>query len=75
MARPKRVTCRVCTRHIDEVGPLSARGKCEPCGLARVEDAVTAMFSGSGPTYDKWLANTTAGLQRAARARSAPLND
>lgn len=65
-----RVTCRSCGRHLDECGPLSARGKCEDCGVAGVEAAVTAMFAGQGPIYDKWLQNTATGLMRAAeRAR------
>lgn len=65
MPRPKRVTCRVCDRHIDEVGPLSARGKCEQCGLERVEEAVNAMFAGRGDLYERWAENTAAGLRRA----------
>lgn len=71
MGRPRRVECRVCCRHIDECGPLSARGKCEACGIAGVEEAVTAMYSGTGPVYAKWATNTAAGLQRAIERAAA----
>lgn len=70
MGRPRRLSCKSCGGHLDQVGPLSARGKCEACGVAGVEQAVTAMFTGSGPLYDKWATNTARGLERAIeRAR------
>lgn len=32
MPRPKRVNCRQCGGHIDQVGHLSKRGLCARCG-------------------------------------------
>ncbi len=72
MPRPKRVRCRGCDRHIDECGPLSARKLCEDCGVAGIEQAVEQMFTGRGAIYERWAANTAAGVARAvekARAR------
>lgn len=62
----------MCDRHVDECGPLSARGKCEDCGIAGVEEAVTAMYAGRGPLYEKWAENTAAGLRRHVTRNGPP---
>lgn len=55
MARPRRVQCRTCDRHIDDVGPLSARGKCEGCSIAGVTNAIEQVSRKQGPLYDRYV--------------------
>ena len=57
MARPKRETCVHCERHIDECGPLSARGKCLDCGIGRALDAAEQLRAHRGPLFEKWRVN------------------
>lgn len=50
----RRVTCVNCERHIDECGPLSARGRCADCGEARLRANIDAMILHSGETKAAW---------------------
>lgn len=72
MGRPRRVHCKQCGRHIDDVGPLSARGLCEADSVGNMTQAVNAMHLGSGPIYSSWAD----GMQKAAaRARAKLVSD
>lgn len=48
--------CKVCSRHIDVCGPLSARGLCEDDSIGRVVANNTQMLTQSGEFYDRWAA-------------------
>lgn len=54
MGRPRRVHCRLCGKHVDTCGPLSARGNCSPCGVARLIAQNRQMKAKSGPIYEEW---------------------
>lgn len=56
MPHPKTVHCKLCHRHTDECGPLSARKKCASCAESAVIENNTAMAEKSGPEYDRWRA-------------------
>lgn len=54
--------CRVCERSTDEVGPLSARGKCAGCGDRRLLENNAAMRDHRGPYFDHWRRRSLAAL-------------
>lgn len=55
-----RTHCRVCERHVDECGKLSARGKCADCGNARLEANHWQLIEHRGPFFDHWRRRTLA---------------
>jgi hypothetical protein len=55
VGRPRRTICRKCGGHIDEVGPLSARGLCELDSIAGVTNAIEQVSRRQGPLYDKYV--------------------
>ena len=55
MRRGRRnASCRICHRHKDEVGEISARGKCAECGEALLLANVRQMKAHSGPNWRLW---------------------
>ena len=46
--------CKVCGKHRDEVGPLSARYKCASCGVGRAEENARQLKAHSGPYFQAW---------------------
>ena len=54
MARPRRIECRRCGRHVDECGPLSARGRCAECGRRALEANLDQLHFHSGPRFEFW---------------------
>jgi hypothetical protein len=46
--------CKVCGRHRDEVGPLSARYKCRQCGQRRQRENVEQLWTQQGPYFEAW---------------------
>jgi len=55
-------SCRVCHRLADEVGPISARGKCSDCGDRLQLENVETMRSHGGPTFRRWRERTAASV-------------
>jgi hypothetical protein len=62
MARPRRAWCRICDRHVSECGPLSARGKCQRCSVARLANNITAMHEHKGEAFDNWRRQVAASV-------------
>jgi hypothetical protein len=54
MPDTRRKTCRICGRHINEVGPLSWTGLCPDDSVAELTDNVHQMIGRRGPNFDKW---------------------
>ena len=54
MARPRRATCRICERPVEEVGRLSARGKCEGCGRDRMNGNYDQLRAHAGEHFEHW---------------------
>jgi hypothetical protein len=52
----------VCGKHTSEVGPISWRGKCRPCGLQRERDAIIQLAHHNGPMFDHWRARMAASV-------------
>lgn len=52
--------CRVCERSTDEVGELSARGKCASCGNRRLEENNAQLRAHAGPFWQHWRRRTLA---------------
>jgi len=52
--RHPRVTCKLCGRHRDECGQLSARGKCADCGDGRMSENLAQLRQHAGPHYRAW---------------------
>lgn len=50
----KRWTCKLCQRHVDECGPLSARGKCRLCGDLRIILNKQDLENHDGEWFDHW---------------------
>lgn len=46
--------CRVCGKVKEEVGRISATGKCEPCGKAAMNEAHEQLRAQEGPIFDAW---------------------
>lgn len=55
-----RTGCVICERPPAEVGPLSSRGKCQGCGVARLIDNHVQLIEHRGPFFDHWRARTLA---------------
>lgn len=64
----------MCGGNVDDVGPLSARGKCESCGVELVTEAVDAMFSAQGEVYERWQSKTRRGFARYLEREAARLS-
>lgn len=56
--------CRQCGRSGSARYPISARGKCPPCGRRNVREALTQITEGRGPYADKWAARLVQGMAR-----------
>lgn len=52
--------CRVCGRHRNECGKLSARYKCAECGDERMVTNWNELREHSGPAFDHWRRRTLA---------------
>ena len=50
-ARRKRCTC--CGGHTDDVGPISWRGNCRPCGKKLQEENIVGIATKSGYAYKR----------------------
>jgi hypothetical protein len=46
--------CKVCERHRDEVGPLSARYKCADCARRRQRENIDQIRVQQGPYFEAW---------------------
>lgn len=46
--------CRSCGGHVSQVGPLSARYKCQLCGIGRMAVNATQLHEHSGPSFERW---------------------
>lgn len=46
--------CRICGRHVDEVGSLSARGKCAEDAKAMTVANMIGLKTHSGPFHEHW---------------------
>jgi len=46
--------CKVCGRHRDGVGPLSARYKCADCGNRRERENLDQLRAQQGPHFEAW---------------------
>lgn len=63
--------CHGCGKHRDEVGPLSARYKCEGCGEAAMLDNARQISASSGPYFERWRARMRAAFGIAETAGRA----
>lgn len=54
VARPRVVNCTVCSRHIAECGPLSARKRCIDCGVGEGIKQNQEMAHHSGEYFLDW---------------------
>jgi hypothetical protein len=50
----------VCDGHVDEVGKLSARGKCATCGDRRLQENHRDLVEHRGPWFGHWRRRTLA---------------
>jgi hypothetical protein len=50
----RKTHCRVCGRHRDVCGVLSARAKCFDCGLGRVAVNALQLHDHSGYYFEHW---------------------
>lgn len=55
-----RQSCIICGRPRAECGSLSARGKCELCGVGMVAVNAMQLHEHSGPFFDHWRRRTLA---------------
>ena len=62
MPRNRRHSCRICERPEEEVGRISARGKCASCGDRLLEENNAAMRDHRGPFFDHWRRRSLAAL-------------
>lgn len=62
MARPRRIFCRRCYRHVSECGPLSARGRCVECGEGAMLANARELAAHSGPAVLRWRRGVAAGV-------------
>ena len=46
--------CKVCGKHRDDVGPMSARYKCADCGEGRAKENARQLKAHSGPHFQAW---------------------
>ena len=58
----KRTHCKLCDRHVDECGPLSARGKCRFCGDLRIIHNKRDLEEHSGVWFDHYRRQSLAAL-------------
>lgn len=63
----KRVHCVCCERHVDECGPLSARYRCQQCGIERLTENLLALHHRQGDGYERWVAGMARAVQRLQR--------
>lgn len=54
MPRRDYVTCKVCGRHRNEVGPLSHTRLCMDCAIVRRDENNDAIHAKSGPAFTRW---------------------
>lgn len=54
--------CSVCGKPASEVGRLSVRGKCAPCGDELVQTAIREIRAHNGPTFQRWRRNHAAAV-------------
>jgi hypothetical protein len=50
----RRRNCQRCRKPSSEVGPISWRGNCRPCGLEREREAIVQLAEHEGPVFDYW---------------------
>jgi hypothetical protein len=58
----KRVTCKICERHRDQVGDLSKRGKCQECATAMIYGNIEGLATHSGPFFAYWRLQVARGV-------------
>jgi len=44
----------ICGKPATEVGPISWRGRCRPCGLERETASIVEQAQHAGPIFDYW---------------------
>lgn len=52
--------CKVCGRHVDVCGPLSARGKCRDCGLGIAVHNMICLNEHRDAPFQQWRRNMAA---------------
>ena len=58
----RRVRCRDCHRHANEVGPISWHGYCGDCGPRRAIEAADALHYKRGEKWLLWRRNMAASV-------------
>jgi len=58
----RRSNCQRCGRPATEVGPISWRGKCRPCGLTAETEAIVQLAHHNGPVFDRWRVRVAASV-------------
>lgn len=58
----RRRNCINCGDHESVCGPISWRGKCQPCALRLEEQAIVDMATHSGPTFQLWRVRLAASV-------------
>jgi len=62
MPDARRAKCQNCGKHRDDVGPLSWRGYCGPCGVALNRAASSDLHYHEGPKFQRWRAGMAASV-------------
>lgn len=62
MPRDDYKTCRNCSGHTDDVGPLSHSRLCRRCSRQLVEQNYDQVQARSGPFFQRWRERTAASL-------------
>jgi hypothetical protein len=62
MPQHARATCRNCSRHKSEVGPISWRGYCGECGPALQDARLDDLHHHRGPYFKAWRRSMAASV-------------
>lgn len=57
-----RRNCLICRQHDSVVGPISSRGKCRACAVARIEENMDGLIGKSGPALRRWRVGMAASV-------------
>jgi hypothetical protein len=62
MSDGRRKWCKVCGKHVSQVGNVSWTGLCTECAIARVAENLEGLHCKSGPALERWRRGVAAGV-------------
>jgi hypothetical protein len=67
MGKRRNVQCRWCSKHRDEVGPISRSGACQACAAKRILVNVALQCNPTPEMIDRWAAGIATAAARRKR--------